>query len=130
MVPGQDDDGLAEPVELGLHERHRLVGHAIVIEEVAGDQEEVDAIRQDPIDDAPERVPVALVMCGPLLGIATPVAAEMHVSRVKEAQGSSGRWHAEQYATRARLGELERAEQQPRNAQAAFSRLPGGSRGL
>ena len=87
MVPGQDDDGLAEPAELGLHERHRLVGHAIVIEEIAGDQEEIDAIRQDPIDDAPERVPVALVVRRPLLGIAVSVAAEMHVGGVKHAQG-------------------------------------------
>ena len=102
MVAGQDDDGLAEPAELGLHERHRLVGHAIVIEEVAGDQEEVDAIRQDPIDDAPERVPVALVVRRALLGIAVSVAAEMHVGRVKHAQGASGRWHGEQYATRSR----------------------------
>jgi len=56
-----------------------------VIEEVAGDQEEIDAIRQDPIDDAPERVAVALVMRRPLLGVAIAVAAEMHVGRVKHA---------------------------------------------
>jgi hypothetical protein len=72
-------------------------------------------------------VPVALVMRRALLGIAVPIAAEMHVGRVKEAQGSSGRWHAEQYATRSRSGEPERGEQEPGNPQAAFRRLRGGS---
>jgi hypothetical protein len=67
-------------------------------------------------------VPVALVMRRPLLGIAIPIAAEMHVGGVNEAQGTSGRWHAEQYATRAPI-------LRERTTRAAGGRRGGGPGG-
>ncbi len=90
VVPGQDDDGLGEPVELGLGESDRLVGHAVVIEEVAGDQQQIDAIGEGSIDHAPERAAGALVVRRLLPGISVPIAAEVHVGGVEQAQGSSG----------------------------------------
>ena len=105
MVAGQDDNRLVEPIELGVNERDGLVGHAVVIEEVAGDQHQIDVVRQGSIDDAPEGAAMAPVMRRLLLGIAIPIAAEMHVGGVKNAQGSSWRRHDEQYATSASPGE-------------------------
>ena len=98
MVAGQDDDRLAKARELGPHEVDGLVGHAVVIEEVAGDQEQIDLIAQRPIDDAPEDAPSALLMRGLLLGVSVAVALEMHVGRVQHSQGASGEGHAEQHA--------------------------------
>src|SRR2546422_5444299 len=89
VVPGQDDDRLAQPLELGPHEGDGLVGHAVVIEEVAGDQQQVDLIGQRPIDDALEDAPAAHVMRGSLSGIAAAVAVEMDVGGVKHSQGPS-----------------------------------------
>ena len=99
MVTGQDDDRPVEPPELGVNERDGLVGHAVVIEEVAGDQHQIDVVRQGSIDHAREGVAIAPVMRRLLLGIAVSVAAEMHVGGVKNAQGASWRRHGEQYAT-------------------------------
>jgi len=89
MVPGQDDDRLAQPLELGPHEGDGLVGHAVVIEEVAGDQQQVDLVGQRPIDDALEDAPAALVMRDSLSGISAAVAVEMDVGGVKHSQESS-----------------------------------------
>jgi hypothetical protein len=89
VVPGQDDDRLAKPVELGPHEVDSLVGHAVVIEEVAGDQQQVDLIGQRPIDDALEDAPAALGVRGLLVGIAVAIALEMDVGGVKHSQGPS-----------------------------------------
>ncbi len=89
MVPGQDDDRLAQSLELGPHEGDGLVGHAVVIEEVARDQQQVDLIGQRPIDDALEDAPAAHVMRGSLSGIAAAVAVEMDVGGVKHSQGPS-----------------------------------------
>jgi hypothetical protein len=93
VVPGQDDDRLAKPIELGPNEGDGLVGHAIVIEEVAGDQQQVDPIRQGSIDDALKAAPAPLAMRGVLRRISISVAVEVHVSGVKHSQGSSRRGH-------------------------------------
>jgi hypothetical protein len=89
MVPGQDDDRVAKPAELGLHEGDGLVGHAVVIEEVARDQQQIDVIGQGPIDNALHDTPAALAMRGLLFGIPVAVAVEVHVGGVKHPQGSS-----------------------------------------
>ena len=90
VVAGQDDDGLMEPAELEAHEGDELVGHAVVIEQVAGDQDQIDSIGQGAIDDAPEREAHSLVVGRLLPGIAVAVAAEMNVGGVQDAEGASG----------------------------------------
>jgi hypothetical protein len=59
-----------------------------VIEEVAGNQHQIDLVGQRAIDDAPEDAPAALVV-GRLLGRAAAVAVQVHIGGVKDAEGSS-----------------------------------------
>ena len=98
MVAGQDDDRLAQARELGPHEVDGLVRHAVMVEEVARDQEQIDPIAQRPIDDALEDAPSALLMRGLLTPVTVAVALEMHVGRVQHSQGASGQGHALQHA--------------------------------
>src|SRR6185436_7350699 len=80
--------------ELLPHEGHRGVGHAVVVEEIAGDEHQIDRVRQRPIDDALQDTTAALAMGGLLLGVTTDVTVEMHVSRVEHPERSA-RWHAD-----------------------------------
>ena len=89
VVPGNDDDRLAKAIELGPNEGDGFVRHAVVIEEVAGDQQQIDPVGQGAIDDAPEDAPAVLAMRGFMLRMSTAVAVEMHVGGVKHSQGSS-----------------------------------------
>ena len=88
VVPGQDDDRLAKPLELGPHEGNGLVGHAVVIEEVAGDQQQIDRIGQRAIDDALEDAPAALAVHHLLMGVSVAVAVEVDVGGVQHSQGA------------------------------------------
>ena len=92
MVSRKDHHRLAQPVELSPDEGDGLVRRAVVIEEVAGDQHEIDLVGQGAIDDAPEKLPATLVVLGLPAGTAT-VAVEVDVGRVKDAEGSSGWAH-------------------------------------
>ena len=98
MVAGQDDDRLSQPVELGSNEGDGLVGHAVVIEEVAGDQQQIGPVCQRPIDDPPKDGPAALGVRSLLGRTAVAVAVQMHVGGVKNTQGSSGGRHAQEHA--------------------------------
>jgi hypothetical protein len=89
VVPGQDDDGLAKPIEFGPNERDGLVGNPVVIKEVARDQHQINLIGQGSIDDALEDAPAVLGVRGLLSRISVAVAVEMHVGGVKHPQGSS-----------------------------------------
>jgi len=51
---GKDDDGLAKPIELFPNEGDGLVGHTVVIEKIAGDQQQIDLIAEGAIDDTLE----------------------------------------------------------------------------
>ena len=94
VVPGQDHDRLVEAIQLRLNERDGLVGHAVVIEEIARDQQQIDPIRQRAIDDAPEDVPATLGVRGLLFWITVAIAGKMDVGGVKHSQGASWRGHA------------------------------------
>jgi hypothetical protein len=98
VVSGKDHDRLAQPVELSPDERDGLVRSPVVIEEVAGDQHQVDLVRQRAIDDTPEELPAALVVLGLPTGTAA-VAVQVHVGSVQNAEGSSGWAHDQQHAT-------------------------------
>jgi hypothetical protein len=76
-------------MELGPNERDGLVGNPVVIEEVARDQQQINLIRQGPIDDALEDTPTVLGVRCLLSRISVAVAVEMHVGGVKHPQGSS-----------------------------------------
>src|SRR5437660_1441025 len=99
VVSGQDDDRLAKPRELSPHELDGLVGRAVVIEEIAGDQEQVDLVAQRSIDDALERAPFALAVRGLLARVTVAVALEVDIGGVKDSQGPSRRGHDQQHAT-------------------------------
>jgi hypothetical protein len=73
-----------------------------VIEEVAGDEQQVDLVRDRAIDDALEDVATALAIRGLLVGSSADVTVEVDVGRVEHAQGSS-RGHGGQHAT-SRMG--------------------------
>ena len=105
MIARQDDDRLAQALELGPHERDGGVGHAIVVEEVAGDEQQIDLVGERPIDDAPQDAATTLAIRELLLGASPDIAIEVDVGRVKDAEGSAG-GHGEQHATfrAARIG--------------------------
>ena len=111
VVAGQDDHRLAQPIELGPHERDGLVGHAVVIEEVAGDQQQIDLVGQGAVDDALEDAPAALEVRGLLLRPSVAVAVEMDVGGVKHASGVVWWGHGQQHATSAprRRGPIDRS---------------------
>src|SRR5262245_23477033 len=88
VVSGQDDDRLMEARELAAHEIDGLVGYAVVIEEVAGDQEQIDLIMERPVDDALEYAPAALAGRGLLPRSPIAVAFEVDVGGVKHSQGT------------------------------------------
>jgi len=90
VVPGQDDDRLTEPRELGSHEVDGLVGHAIVVEQVAGDQHQIDVVVQRAIDDALEDTPAPRLMGGLLARVSVAVALEVDVGGVQHSQGAPG----------------------------------------
>jgi hypothetical protein len=91
VVAGQDHDGLAKAIELGAHEPDRRVVDPVVVEEVTGDRQEIDALGQRAIDDAAEDAPLPVAMRGLLIGAAVRVAAEMDVGGVKNAERASQR---------------------------------------
>jgi hypothetical protein len=91
VVARQDHHRLAKTVELGAHEPDRFVIDPVVIEEVAGDRQEIDALGQRAIDDGAEDAPLAVAMRGLLIGTPVRVAAEMDVGRVKNAKRASQR---------------------------------------
>src|SRR5206468_2820192 len=93
VVPGQDDDRLSEPRELGAHEVDGLVGHAVVIEQVAGDQHEIGAVAQRAIDDARQDAPDPRLVRGLLARVAVAVALEVDVGGVQHSQGASRGGH-------------------------------------
>ena len=89
MVAGHDDDGPAQPRELAAHELDGLVGDAVVIEQIAGDQQEIDLIAQRAIDDAPEHAPFARAVRRLLAGVTIAIAFEMDVGGVQHSKGPS-----------------------------------------
>jgi hypothetical protein len=89
VIAGQDDDRPAESRELAPHELDSLVGHAVVIEQIAGDQQEIDLVAQRPIDDPLEDAPAARLMRGLLAGVAISVTLEVDVGGVQYTQGTS-----------------------------------------
>ena len=89
VVAGQDDDRLAQPRQLAPHEGDGLVGNPVVIEEIAGDQQQVDLVGQGPIDDARPDASAARAMPGLGGGVAAAVAVEVDVGGVQHAQRSS-----------------------------------------
>jgi hypothetical protein len=91
VVAGQDDDRLSEPPELTANEGDRVVGHPVVIEQVAGDQQQVHLVLQRPIDDARPHASAVCVMRGLLGGASVAITVEMNVGRVQHAEGAS-RW--------------------------------------
>src|SRR5262249_56717595 len=103
VIAGHDDDGLAKPTDLAADELDQLVGHAVVIEQIAGDQHQVDGVRQRAIDDGAESAASAGLVRRLLSSISIAVAAEMHVCGVEDAERSSRCGHAAQYATAARI---------------------------
>ena len=88
VVARQDDYWLTEPIELPPHKGDHVVGHAIVVEKVTRDQEQIDLVRLGSVDDALEETPALLLVRGLLVGIAVTIAAQMHVGCVKNSQGS------------------------------------------
>jgi hypothetical protein len=99
VVAGQDHDGLGEPRELAAHERDGIVADAVVIEQIAGDQQEVDLIAQRAVDDAPEHAPLALAVRRLLPSVTVAVALEVDVGGVQHSKRPSRRGHAQQHAT-------------------------------
>ncbi len=67
--PGRMTTGWRSRSSSAPHEGDHLVGHAVVVEEVAGDQEQIDLVRQGPVDDALEEAPAALLVRGLLAGV-------------------------------------------------------------
>src|SRR4030095_13720665 len=82
----------AQPIELASNERDGLVGGAVVIEEVAGEQHQIDLVGQGSIDDAPEELPAALVVRR-LLGRTAAVAVEGDGGGGKDGGGGSRGGH-------------------------------------
>jgi hypothetical protein len=93
VVARQDDDGPAESRELGPHEVDGIVGHPVVVEEIAGDQQEIDLVDQRAIDDPLEYAPAALLMRGLLSGVSVAVALEVDIGGVQHAYGASRSGH-------------------------------------
>ena len=62
-----------------------------MIEEVASDQQQIDAFGQRAVDDPLEDAPLAVALRRLLLGAAVRVAAEMDVGRVKNPKRPSQR---------------------------------------
>ena len=79
-----------EPAKLGDHALDRPLRLGVRVEEVAGDEDDVDLLGDREIDRRPERGELSLTLGGRLLAEVRVTRAEMDVSGVEESEHPVG----------------------------------------
>ena len=85
VVPRYEHRGRLEPRDLVGGEAHGLFLHVRAIEEIAGDDHEIDVLSEPKVDHAPKHLAHLRAPSDVVLRIARLVRAEVHVRGVQEA---------------------------------------------
>ena len=73
------DPGIDEALEFGRDAFRRTTGLDIGVEQVSGDEEQVDLFDEGEIDGSRERGELALALCGGLLAHVVVACTQVHV---------------------------------------------------
>ena len=89
VVAGNQDHRTRHPRQFAMHELHPGLRHAVRVEQIASDQEEIGAFLKDPIDDFLKRPLNASAIVFPFLALAKGIALQMHVRGMNDLDPSA-----------------------------------------